>query len=311
MYRICFQAGFALLVFVSACQTDLKKSPVISKTINANWTFNYLPNDAIRIDFVDTAFDDSNWQAIALPHTWSTYETTGDLHPFIANPSERDDPYWYQGWGYYRKHFSFDPSLKGKKVFVEFDAVQKYSKVYVNGKLVGDHKGGFTSFYFDISDFVRWDGDNLMVVAASNRKNDELRIAPMSGGNWDIYGGIYRDVRLVIKDKLYIPFQGSYQHEGGVYITTPLVNEQNAVAVIKTYVKNDNEQAVNCQLTTTITDPDGALLQQLKQKATILPGTLYCFEQHTDTLKNPRLWSPDSPVLVQGGHQPQPGWRRN
>lgn len=298
--KTLFQLWFYLLsVILLGCNAQYDNTLLTTKTINTNWTFNYMPNENVNLALVDPQYDDSKWQAIALPHTWSTFETTGELHPFIANPSERDDPYWFQGWGYYRKKFSLNNSVKGKKIFVEFDGVQKYSKVYLNGQLVGDHKGGFTSFYFDISEYVQWDEENTMVVIASNRKNDKMRIAPMNGGNWDIYGGIYRDVRLVIKDKLHIPFQGSYLHEGGVHITTPVVTTEKASVAIKTYVKNDYNKPVTCELVTTIIDPTGKELNSLKMKSSISSGQIHCFEQAVESMVNPMLWAPDNPNLYK------------
>ena len=83
--------------------STLFAQPVIRKTINLNWTFNYFPDGAEEKDCFQLDFNDAQWPVIALPHTWSTYETTGNIHPFIEFPSERDDPYWWTGRGWYRK----------------------------------------------------------------------------------------------------------------------------------------------------------------------------------------------------------------
>src|SRR5579875_2113817 len=118
-------------------------SPRIAKDINLHWTFNYFPDEkADKKNVPDPQFDDSKWPEVAVPHSWQLYETTGEVHPFIRNPAESDNDYWWKGWGWYRKHFSIDPSQSGKKIFVEFDGVMKYSKVYINGHYLGDHKGG-------------------------------------------------------------------------------------------------------------------------------------------------------------------------
>jgi hypothetical protein len=156
------------------------------------------------------AFDDSHWPAIALPHTWSTFETTREPHPFIKSATERDDNYWWYGWGWYRKRFVIDPAMRGKRLFVEFDGVQKYSRVYLNGVFIGEHKGGYNSFCFDLTGHARFGEANLLAVRVSNRRDDNFGgIPPMHAGNYNVYGGIYRDVRLVFKDPLHIPYQGS------------------------------------------------------------------------------------------------------
>jgi hypothetical protein len=212
----------------------------VEKTINREWTFNYFPDEnADTAGCESPGFDDSSWPAIALPHTWQTYETTGKLHPFIYDASEKDDPYWWRGWGWYRKHFVVTDNAEVRKVFVEFDGVQKYCKVYVNGKLAGEHKGGYTSFYFDISGLVHRGSDNALVVAVNNRQNDPFKIPPMSAGNFDVYGGIYRDVRIILKggmSALYIPFQGSAQHHTQIVageIADGVVHQRQILRVVR------------------------------------------------------------------------------
>ena len=155
--RFSFDIGIKLfwvmvMLFVlygtSACGNESsgtyvqKETYRIRKTINREWTFNYFPaEDADIAGYQADDFDDSTWPEVAIPHTWSTYETTGEVHPFIHNSAEKDGSYWWHGWGWYRKHFSIAPDQKDKKVFVEFEGVQKYCKVWVNGEYLGDHKG--------------------------------------------------------------------------------------------------------------------------------------------------------------------------
>jgi len=72
----------------------LQQTQRVGKTINSQWTFNYFPNESADKGYESPGTDDSKWIAVSLPHTWSTYETTGELHPFIRNASENDNPYW-------------------------------------------------------------------------------------------------------------------------------------------------------------------------------------------------------------------------
>jgi hypothetical protein len=270
----------------------------IEKAVNREWTFNYFPDpsaDGAGCEAV--GFDDSTWPAIAVPHTWQTYETTGKVHPFVYDASEKDDPYWWRGWGWYRKHFSIGKEQAGRKVFVEFDGVQKYSRIWVNGQSVGDHKGGYSGFYFDVTDLVRFGQDNVLAVAVNNRQNDPLRIPPMSAGNFDVYGGIYRDVRIVIKDRLHIPFQGSYRHQGGTFVSTPKVSEEAADVRIRTWVKNDSAGAKECELRTILVDAESNVVQRLTAKKTILPGELAEFDQTSQPIVHPHLWSPQTPYV--------------
>jgi beta-galactosidase len=298
---VCLVVGGSAGDEVGTAETQRYRAPTthrLGKTINREWTFNYFPDptaDGAGCQLPD--FNDANWPAVAVPHTWQTYETTGKVHPFIYDASEKDGPYWWRGWGWYRKHFSIGNEQANRKIFVEFDGVQKYSKVWVNGQPVGDHKGGYSGFYFDITDLVRLGQDNVLAVAVNNRQNDPFRIPPMSAGNFDVYGGIYRDVRIVITDRLHIPFQGSYRHQGGTFITTPSVSQDAAEVGIRTWVKNDYPAARQCELHTIIVDAGGIEAQRLTAEKSLQAGELAEFDQTSRPIAQPHLWSPETPYV--------------
>ncbi len=272
-------------------QAANQNSQSIEKTINSQWTFNYFPasDQAKGIELPE--FDDSRWPAISLPHTWGTYETTGQLF----NVPEAEINYWKTGWGWYRKHFSVNRDFSGRKIFVEFAGARKDCKVWINGKYVGEHKGSYGAFDFDVTSLISTGEDNILAVAVSNIPENGLKTTP---DNY-IFGGIYNDVKIVLKDNLFIPMQGSALHEGGTYITTPVVSEKEATVRIQTWVKNDYPQKVLCSLLTTITDASGKNVQTLKSEEEINPGQLFKFDQTGKPVKNPHLWSPGDPYLYK------------
>jgi hypothetical protein len=275
----------------------------ISKDINLYWTFNYYPDErADQQNIQDLGFDDSKWPEVAVPHSWQLYETTGEEHPFIRNPAESDNDYWWKGWGWYRKHFTIDPSQKGKKIFVEFDGVMKYCKVFINGQLLGDHKGGYGSFDFDLTSYIKPGGDNVLSVAVNNLRVDPFSTPPMKAGNWNTYGGIIRDVRLVIKSPLYIPMQGSASHEGGTFITTPKISRKEALVRVQTYVQNDYANDKKCTIKTTIVDSSNNFVQSFEQTAVIPAHTLYKFDQLSKPILNPILWTPGAAAYLYKVH---------
>jgi beta-galactosidase len=289
-------------IFISNAQkkpSEIQKSQRIEKIINSQWTFNYFPTESADNGYESPGFNDSGWPAISIPHTWSTFETTGELHPFIRNAAETDNPYWWIGWGWYRKHFSINSEYSDRKVFIEFEGVQKYCKVWLNGKYLGDHKGAYGSFDFDITQYIKPGEDNVLAVAVNNQQKDEFQIPPMAAGNFNVYGGIYRDVTIVLKNNLYIPMQGSASHEGGTFVTTPLVTEKEGIVRVQTWVKNDNPQKKSCTLNTLITDATGKIVQEIKTIAVIDPGQLYKFDQTSKAIKNPHLWSPEDSYLYK------------
>jgi beta-galactosidase len=293
-----------LSIFICFSGLEGQKKPVeaaktqrIEKIINSHWTFNYFPNESADKGYESQGYDDSKWPAVSLPHTWSTYETTGELHPFIRNASEVDNPYWWSGWGWYRKHFSINSEYAGRKIFIEFEGVQKFCKVWINGKYLGDHKGGYGSFDFDITQYIKPGSDNVIAVAVNNRQNDQFKIPPMAAGNFNVYGGIYRDVTIVLKNNLYIPMQGSAIHEGGTFVTTPQVSEKEGIVRVQTWVKNDNPEKKSCVLQTSIFDASNKLIQVIKSNSEINPGQLYKFDQTFKPIINPHLWSNEDPYM--------------
>lgn len=283
---LMFLASFLFLPsFSQKKSVDNQRSQRIEKIINSQWTFNYFPDAEPGKGLELSVFDDSRWPAISLPFTWGTYETTG----LLSNAPDAEALKWRTGWGWYRKHFSVNNEYSGRKVFVELSDVRSYCKVWLNGKYIGDHKGD-GRFYFDVTSNIMQGTDNLLVIAVSCVSGENLK-----NGS----GGIYGDIKLILKDKLYIPIQGVASHEGETAITTPLVSEKEGTVRIQTYVKNDYSQKTLCSLLTTITDTAGKIVQVLKSEADIDPGQLFKFEQISKTIKNPHLWSIADPYLYK------------
>ena len=273
-------------------------SPRVVHDINRDWVFDYFAAPALDESMAAVDLDDADWPAVALPHTWSTYESTGDVHPFIMHAAATEDPYWWRGWGWYRKNLVLSQAIGGSVVSLEFDGVQKYSRIYVNGELAGEHKGGYTSFSVDITEFVRPGESNSLAVAVSNRRDDEFGgIPPMTAGNFNVYGGIYREARLVVRDPLHIPFQGNAGHEGGTFVTTPEVSAERAVVRVRTYVRNQYAEEAAATLVTTVVDGDGNPVVSGAAHQAVPPGEIVEFDQTFPTVRSPRLWSPDEPNL--------------
>jgi len=289
IFSFCFLLLVSISAYAQRQPEAATSSQRIGKIINSNWTFNYFPSEAADKGYESPAYDDSKWIAVSIPHTWNTYETSGEFNPVTGTSSEPLNPYWYNGWGWYRKHFGVNQAYFDRKVFIEFDGVQENCKVWINGIYLGEHKGGYGPFDFDITPHIKKAGDNLIAVAVNNDR--------ILTGHHSLYGGIFKDVTIILKNKLYIPMQGSASHEGGTFITTPDLNEKSGTVKIVTWVKNDNVQPKNCTLQTTIYDKDRKMVQQVRNTVDIGPDELYTFDQTTKPLKNPDLWSPEDPVL--------------
>ena len=157
--------------------------------INLNYDWKYSEN--FSDDALLTKFDDSNFQSVNIPHTNKEI------------PFNNFDEEIYQFVSIYRKHVTIDEKFKGKRLILEFEAVANAADVYVNGKLAFSHKGSYTAFSGDITDFVEFGKDNIIAVKVDSTEREDI---PPFGNIVDylVYGGIYREVYIYVHEEEYI-----------------------------------------------------------------------------------------------------------
>jgi beta-galactosidase/beta-glucuronidase len=138
--------GFLLLCFIL---------PTWGQNVRAKYNFNpswkLFVGDAKGAEAPD--FNDADWKAVTLPHAWNedaAFKVSIDQHP--------------TGIAWYRKHFVLPQNTQGKKIFIEFEGVRQAGEVYLNGQYVGIHENGVMAFGFDISQWINYDGDNVIAV---------------------------------------------------------------------------------------------------------------------------------------------------
>ena len=222
-------------------------------------------------------YDDAGWDAINLPHTWNAYDSMDEA------------PGYWRGIGWYRKHFKLDRQYSGKAVFLEFEGASSVAEFWLNGHRIGEHKGGYTSFELDVTDYVKFgDVDNVLTVKVDNLFRDTL--PPTVKTDYTFYGGIYRDVWLRICDLTYV---------ADVFWFTPSVSEQAAELRLQSRIVNKAPQAVELTLVTEVFDPHGGLVKTLSIPVQIPPRDAVEVTQSGGTVANPQLWSPDSPNLYR------------
>ena len=134
-------------------------------------------------DLVEYSFDDS--KSMKVPGDWNTQD---------------EQLYWYEGSVWYRQKFNWKPE-QGRKALLYFAGANYLSRVWVNGKQVGVHEGGFTPFCFDVSDVVKAGENTVVVMVNNNRKKENI---PTQIFDWWNYGGITRDVMMVSVPETYI-----------------------------------------------------------------------------------------------------------
>jgi len=134
-------------------------------------------------------FNDSAWLTVNLPHTWNNMDGQDGGNDY------------YRGVGWYRRHLKVNSRYAGKSLFLKFDGAATVADVFVNGKLVGSHKGNFAAFCFDVTPLLRVGQDNVIAVKVNNARDPD--IAPLDG-DFTVFGGLYRDAHLLVLDKLSI-----------------------------------------------------------------------------------------------------------
>lgn len=261
-----------VLLFLGA--TILANAQRETKTINDGWKFfkGDVPG-AVAPDY-----DDSAWENISLPHSWNT---DAYIH--------KD---YYKGAGWYRKNLQLPESWANKQLFLKFEAASKSALVYLNGQLIGEHRGGYTAFSFDITPYYSFSsGSNYLTVCVDNARQD---IPPISG-DFTFFGGIYRDVWVTAVPKQH--FNLANHASDAIFIQTPSVSEKEATMSIRGEIKNDANGKKRVNVEHQIYSPDGEIIRKLKKTIVLKPGELHTFKHDIPTIEQPVLWSPESPEL--------------
>jgi|APCry1669188910_1035180.scaffolds.fasta_scaffold05616_1 beta-galactosidase len=237
----------------------------------------------------DPTFDDSSWRLLDLPHDWSIEDLPNQTKDSIVGPFSKvsigkmGTGNTVGGTAWYRKTFKINQSNKNKIVYLQFDGVYMNSDVWVNGKHVGNHPYGYTSFYYNITPYLSPSGENNTI--AVQVKNEGVNARWYSGS------GIYRHTWLTTTDPVHIGIWGTQ-------VTTPEVSEKSALISVKTTVINEGQNSIKSEISTDILDPLGKVVGTGKATSVIAAGASYEFSQKI-TVNNPTLWNLDKPELYQ------------
>lgn len=222
-------------------------------------------------------YNDNDWRTLDLPHDWSIEDRTDP-----ANPMGNDGGYFPAGIGWYRKSFELPSTYKDKKVGIYFEGVYMNAEVFVNGKSVGMHPYGYSSFYYDLTSYLRYGEKNIIAVRVDNSQQKNCR--------WYTGSGIYRHVWLTATNPVHI-------NHWGVAITTPEVNESKAVVQVKTVLRNELSSGRRVTLTTQLRR--GEEEAGKGENAVELPANGTKEVIQTISVLRPALWSPASPELYK------------
>ena len=237
--------------------------------LNSTWKFN--KSDVAGAEGI--TFNDSSWSAVNLPHTW--------------NNSDGQDGgnNYYRGIGWYRKHYTVNSSYSGRKFFLQFDGANIVTDVYFNGNYLGQHKGGFAAFRFEVTQYVNIGADNVIAVKVNNAYNAD--VAPLSA-DFTFFGGLYRSVHLLVTDKLAV--RTLDYASPGIYLKQTNVSSASADLQVTAKTFNSNTTSKNVTLNAVIVDAAGNAVKTLTSTQTVAANTAYDFVLST-TLTSPHLWN--------------------
>lgn len=263
--RLTFSALFAMAV---SMQTLAQRENIL---INQDWNFRF----SHQVDK-----NSSRW--VDLPHTWN------------AQDALSGKPDYKRGIGNYDKKLFIRSEWKGKRLFLRFEGANCVSNVFINGKQIGEHRGGYGAFIFEITDKVNYGKDNTVLVRVNN--GEQLDVMPLVG-DFNFYGGIYRDVHLLVTEDICIsPLDYA---SPGVYLFQQHVGEKQAAVLARINLSNGTEHPRQATLRLQVKEGD-KVVYQADKKVTVAPHTSVQPEEMSFTLLNPRLWNGrEDPFMYQ------------
>jgi beta-galactosidase len=235
----------------------------------------------------DLNADDGGWEAVSLPHT-----------PRVESPNGVD--HHFKGLCWYHKHFEAEPDWRGKKIQLRFDGAMQVAEVWLNGKMLTVHQGGYLPFTIDLTPGMNWYADNVVAVRLDNRDQPTIPPGkPLANLDFTYQGGLYRNVTLLVTDPLHISdvFEANRVAGGGIFVRTESADATNATIRVQADVQNDATNSADTGIQFTALDPRGRPVATIKLGPYhLVAGTNFEFTANL-TVARPSLWHPDHPFL--------------
>ena len=260
---------FIFIYFFTSAEARQKQN------FDADWSF--VLADSVQMS--SPQYNDSRWRKLNLPHDWSI---EGDFNE--NNPSGAGGGALPGGVGWYRKHFEINEKDKSSRFYVHFDGVYMNSTVYINGHKLGNRPYGFSSFEYDITPFLKVNGENIIAVRVDNSKQPNCR--------WYSGSGIYRHVYLLKTNSLRIS-------NWGTFVKTESVTDKKAILKVDVRLSNSISKSVRVQVTNSLLGADGKILAKNFETVMVPGSSDNVLNQQTITLENPKLWYVDNPYTYK------------
>ena len=249
----------------------------INKTIHTGWLFH-----KGEVNIGNGIENPDEWERINLPHTWN------------SNDDSDDESGYYQGPGWYAKVLRVPAEWADKQVFIHFEGANQETDVFLNGEKIGNHKGGYTAFSFHLSPHLKFDDNNLLMVRVTNEIDEDI---PPLRADFTFYGGIYRNVRLIVTEAVH--FDMDNHASEGVFTQLQNASKEKADVAVTGKIVNSQTQRMRIRLETKILDKNHNAVASKTERINLSAGEEHDFQTNTMEIKNPNLWSPDNPYLYK------------
>jgi beta-galactosidase len=270
-----------------------EQSPRLIKSLNQDWFFRRLESSAASdaLPAWDGAAEPAGgrqWERVSLPHAVR-------LEPLNASGGRN-----FQGICWYCRKLDLSREWKGKTIYLHFEGAMQVAEVWLNKRKLATNHCGYLPFVIDLTQAIDFDADsNVLSVRLDNRDDAQVPPGkPQRELDFTYFGGIYRNVRLEVMDRLHIvdPMLADQVAGGGVFVTFPNVSSRAATVQIRTSVQNDSVAIRQCTVVQELTDPKGVVVTRTTSTQALDAGAVATFDQKLQ-VSNPRLWHPNRPHL--------------
>ena len=228
----------------------------------------------------NTAAPTENWDAVTIPHTWNNLDAQRGVS---GNPTIKGG--YFRGACWYARMLDVPSAWNGKRVFIRFEAASIVAQVYLNGNLIGEHCGAFTAFCFELTPLLRFGQMNELRVRVDN--TTQADVPPLSG-DFNMDGGLYRPVKLIITDAVCVtPLDFA---SPGIYETITSLDNQHAGVAIKSLISNGGTSGQSPQVETIIKDATGTVIAHKVQSVAIAAGETVPATEELE-VTNPHRWN--------------------
>ena len=256
--------------------------------IDADWQFRNQEDFPTGVNGTpdSSGFSFDGWSTVCLPHT-------AKAEPLVVKAP-------WVGISWYKKDFTAKPEWATKKVSIEFEAAMQQAEVWLNGKLLLTHYGGYLPFTIDISKEIIYGKSNRLLVKTDNHDNPDVPPGkPIKDLDFCYYSGLYRNVSLIITNPIHITdaVQENKTASGGIRVWYPKVTSYLAQIAVSTHIKNENSKPADFYLLYKIIDKSGKTVATATSgKNSLAANSDGIILQHLQ-IENPSLWHPEHPNL--------------